>query len=191
MTYGFPKLHGVSVTLREISDKDIQEITQLMTRNVARFLWEVPYPYKRKNAQDFVNTSRSDFKLLRAVNFAIDYHGSYRPNNLLIGTISLKDIDWLTKSANIGYWTGEKYWGKGIGTECVRLVIDYAFSILGLEELCAYVYPTNKGSIRILEKNGLKIKGKVNEYNKLQGRYRISLLYVIQKIGQLTSGISK
>lgn len=184
MTLVFPKLHGVSVKLREILDNDIKEITQLMTCNVVKFLWEMPYPYERKYAQIFVDTSRKDFKLLRALNFAIEYkggYGYYGSNNLLVGIISLKNIDWLTKTANIGYWIGEKYWGKGIGTECVRLVIDYAFSILGLEELSAYVYPINKRSIRVLEKNGMKKKGEVNEFNKIQGRYQFSLLYSIQK----------
>lgn len=190
MTLILPKLHGVSVTLREVLDGDIKEIPKLMTANVVKSLWEIPYPYERKYAQTFVNNSRKDLELLKAVNFAIEYKNGYvdyGPSNLLVGIISLKNIDWLTKNANIGYWIGEKYWGKGIGTECVGLVIDYAFSILGLEELFAYVYPINKRSIRVLEKNGLKKKGEVNEFNKVLGRYQFSLLYSIQKINRSTN----
>jgi RimJ/RimL family protein N-acetyltransferase len=50
----------------------------------------------------------------------------------------------------------------------VRLIIKYAFSSdLGLREVIAYVFPENKASIRVLEKNGMKKKGEVNEYHKL------------------------
>jgi RimJ/RimL family protein N-acetyltransferase len=52
---------------------------------------------------------------------------------------------------------------------------------LGLDEVSAYAFPENKASIRILEKNGMKKKGEVNEYHKMSGSYRNSLKYVIQK----------
>jgi RimJ/RimL family protein N-acetyltransferase len=180
MNSHFPVLDGVLVGLCELSDEDIGEITQLMTARIAGFLWEVPYPYSEKNAQDFIDTSRRDFQVLKSVNFAIRYHKKFRDSNRLIGIISIKNIDWINKKANIGYWIGEKYWGRGIGTECVRLIINYAFSNLGLKELYAYVYLSNKASIRVLEKNGLKKKGEVNEYNKILDRYQKSTVYAIK-----------
>lgn len=180
MNSHFPVLDGVLVGLGELSDEDIGEITQLMTARIAGFLWEVPYPYSEKNAQDFIDTSRRDFQVLKSVNFAIRYHKKFRDSNHLIGIISIKNIDWINKKANIGYWIGEKYWGRGIGTECVRLIINYAFSNLGLKELYAYVYLSNKASIRVLEKNGLKKKGEVNEYNRILDRYQNSTVYAIK-----------
>jgi RimJ/RimL family protein N-acetyltransferase len=45
----------------------------------------------------------------------------------------------------------------------------------------AYVFPENKASIRVLEKNGMKKKGEVNEYHELSKRYRRSLQYIITK----------
>ena len=64
------------------------------------------------------------------------------------GAIGLKNIDLINKKANLGYWIGEQYWGRGITTECVGLTIDYAFSPeLGLKEISAYVFPENKASI--------------------------------------------
>jgi RimJ/RimL family protein N-acetyltransferase len=62
------------------------------------------------------------------------------------------------------------------------LVIDYAFSAdLGLKELSAYVFPENKASIRVLDKNGMKKKGEVNEYHKISKSYRNSLKYVLRE----------
>jgi RimJ/RimL family protein N-acetyltransferase len=65
----------------------------------------------------------------------------------------------------------------------VGLIIKYAFSSsdLGLREAIAYVFPENKASIRVLEKNGMKKKGEVNEYHQISKRYRTSLQYTITK----------
>src|ERR671938_1340165 len=91
---------------------------------------------------------------------------------VLVGSIGLKNIDLINKKADLGYWIGQEYWGRGIATECVGLIIDYAFysSDLGLREIIAYVFPENKASIRVLEKNGMKNKGEVNEYHELSKR---------------------
>jgi [ribosomal protein S5]-alanine N-acetyltransferase len=71
--------------------------------------------------------------------------------------------------------------GWGIATECVRLVIYYAFSELELEEVSAYVFPENKASIRVLEKNDMRNKGEVKEYHEMSRSYRASLKYVIRE----------
>ena len=53
----------------------------------------------------------------------------------------------------MGYWVGESFWGNGIASESVELIINYAFSVLKLEEVYAHVYSQNNRSIRVLEKN--------------------------------------
>ena len=180
----FPKLGGVLVNLREVSINDAQDITHLlMNYNVSKHLWEVPNPYSIEDALDFIKGANSDFNSLKALHFAIEYKGKSKPRNNLkfVGTISLKNIDLVNKKANLGYWIGEQYWGRGIATECVRLIIGYAFSAeLGLKQLSAYVFPENKASIRVLEKNAMKKTGEVNEYHKISRRYRKSLKYVIR-----------
>jgi RimJ/RimL family protein N-acetyltransferase len=177
----FPKLFGVVVNLREPSINDAEDIVCLMSYNVSKYLYEVPNPYTIEDAINFIKSAHSDFNSLTALHFAIEYRDKSEPaNNLvLVGAISLKNIDLVNKKADLGYWIGEQYWGRGIATECVRLVIHYALSELELEEVSAYVFPENKASIRVLEKNGMKKKGQVNEYHKISGRYRISLIYVI------------
>ena len=51
-------------------------------------------------------------------------------------------------ASNIGYWIGKQYQGKGIATECIKLVVNYAFDVLELQEVSAYVFPDNSLSIR-------------------------------------------
>jgi [ribosomal protein S5]-alanine N-acetyltransferase len=178
----FPKLFGTLVNLREILINDAQDITHLlMNYNVSKHLWEIPNPYSIDDALEFIKRANSDFNTLKALHFAIESKIIPRSRNNLkfVGTISVKNIDLVNKKADLGYWIGEQYWGRGIATECLKLIIDYAFSAeLGLKQLCAYVYPENKASIRVLEKNGMNKIGEVNEYHKLSGRDRTSFIYV-------------
>lgn len=179
----FPKLIGVRINLRELLVSDAQALSHLMNYNISKYLYEVPDPYSVEVALNFINTAHNDFQSLSALHFAIEYKGMSEPRNnypLLVGSIGLKNIDLTNKKANLGYWIGEQYWGRGIATECVRLIINYAFSYdLGLREVIAYVFPENKASIRVLEKNGMKKKGEVNEYHEISKRYRNSLKYSI------------
>lgn len=177
----YPRINGLLVNLRELSINDAMDISRLMTYNISRSLWEVPYPYTIENALEFINSSHKDFKSLKAVNFAIQYKNNLEGVNRIVGIIGLKNIDYDKKNTNLGYWIGEPYWGNGIATESVTLVINYAFSVLGLEEVYAYVYSENKASIRVLEKNGMTKKGEVNEYNQMSDRYKNSFKFMIQR----------
>jgi RimJ/RimL family protein N-acetyltransferase len=161
----FPKLSGKLVNLRELSINDATTMVSLMSYDISKYLYDVPYPYTIEDALKFIKSSCDDFRLHKAITFAIDYKNNSQSIHLLVGTIGIKDIDYITKKANIGYWIGKQYQGKGIATECVKLVVNYAFDVLELEEISAYVFPENKSSIRVLEKNGfVKTTAEINEY---------------------------
>lgn len=178
----FPRLNGAFINLRKLSVNDAKPMTNFMSYNIAKNLYDVPYPYTMKNALYFIRFSYSDFSSFKAVHFAIEYRKSSANDSLLfVGVISLKDIDQVNKKASLGYWIGEEYWGKGIATKSVQFIISYAFSELGLQEIYAYVFSENKPSIRVLEKNGMSQIGEVNEYHPLTGKYRTSLKYMIRE----------
>ena len=177
----FPKINGLLVKLRELSISDAVDISDLMSYNISKSLWQVPYPYTVENAANFITSSHRDFESQKAVNFAIRYKNNPEDVSRLVGTISLKNVNFDKKKATVGYWIGELYWGNGIATESVALVITYAFSMLGLEEICAYVFSENKASIRVIEKNGMIKKQELNEFNKMSGIYQRTTKYVIQR----------
>ena len=152
----FPYLSGKLINLRELTMDDATTIVNLMDYEIAKNLYQVPYPYRIEDALNFIKSSYEDFKLHKAITFAIDYKNKSKSILLLAGTIGIKDIDYVNKKADIGYWIGKQYQGKGIATECVKLVVNYAFDELKLEEILAYVFPDNNSSIRVLEKMDLK-----------------------------------
>ena len=76
-----------------------------------------------------------------------------------VGSIGLKmgeasGIELSEDEAEIGYWIGEAYWGRGLIPEAVREMLRHAFADLGLKKIwCAY-YEGNRKSLRVQEKCG-------------------------------------
>ena len=174
----FPILTGELVNLRELSMDDASTIINLMSYEIAKYLYEVPYLYKIDDALNFINSSYKNFILQNGITFGIEYKVTSYSIQLLAGTIDIKDIDYVNKKANIGYWIGKQYQGKGIATECVNLVVNYAFDELKLKEISAYIFPDNNSSIRVLEKNGFEKTKEVNEYHPISNSYKNSLVYI-------------
>jgi ribosomal-protein-alanine N-acetyltransferase len=151
----FPTFRSKLVSLRQLRYKDVQTMPRLVTAHVVQYLVHMPYPYGTEDARRFINKSRRNFRLKKELNFAIDLI----ENGNLVGVISLQRIDNVNKSGQIGYWIGKKYWNMGLATESINLVINYAFRVLRLHKVYANVLATNRASIRVLEKNGLKMEG--------------------------------
>jgi len=76
-----------------------------------------------------------------------------------IGVVLNKDVHRFT--AELGYWLGEPFWGKGIMTEAVSKFTDWAFDTFGLMRVYAEAYATNPKSCRVLEKCGFQFEGRL------------------------------
>jgi len=78
-----------------------------------------------------------------------------------IGNIKLEPIDFDDKKATLGILIGNKeYWGRGLGTEATKLLIEYAFNTLDLIEVNLGVISENKAAIRVYEKVGFNYENK-------------------------------
>ena len=87
-------------------------------------------------------------------NWAVDVDGH------AAGCIGLSPRDDVNRqSAEIGFWLGEAYWGRGIMTEAVGAVTRYAFHTRGFVRVFAEVFEWNPASMRVLEKNGFTREG--------------------------------
>lgn len=86
----------------------------------------------------------------------------YRSDGLHpIGFVVLRDIEQQHGTAEVGITIGEtSERGKGHGTEACRLVLDYAFTALGLRNVLLTVYEFNRGAVRAYEKAGFRPVGR-------------------------------
>jgi ribosomal-protein-alanine N-acetyltransferase len=92
--------------------------------------------------------------------------------NKHIGNIKIGPINRFHKFADVGIVIGEKsFWGKGIATEAIRLVVDYAFHKLGLHKLTAGAYRCHSRSKRAFEKAGFSVEGVRRKHYLCDGNY--------------------
>ncbi len=110
-----------------------------------------PHPYSIENGKGFISMVQNDKKNIR---FAIKYGDAFAG---MIGLFPQDDV--YKYNAELGYWIGEEYWGKGIGTKAVQLVCEYCFSETDLNRIFASIFSYNKASMRVLEKNGFQNEG--------------------------------
>jgi ribosomal-protein-alanine N-acetyltransferase len=73
-----------------------------------------------------------------------------------IGACRLEPTIQNAQHVELGYILHQRYWGKGIATELVQILTDYAFSKTGTTEITAFTHPANLASQRVLEKSGFK-----------------------------------
>lgn len=82
----------------------------------------------------------------------------------LVGFCGIGDIDWRSRNAMVWYLIGKEHWGKGYGTETLALLCRFAFENMNLRKLYTHVYEPNRASIRVLEKNGFKLVGRLKKH---------------------------
>lgn len=113
----------------------------------------LPYPYTVKDAEEFIKTmlcadQDKTFAFVITVNDqAIGSIGVFRCENIHFRT------------AEMGYYIGEPYWGKGFGTSAVEQACNYIFQHTDIIRIFAEPFAYNTASCRVLEKAGFQFEG--------------------------------
>jgi RimJ/RimL family protein N-acetyltransferase len=95
-----------------------------------------------------------------------------RPTDRLIGTCAFSQLDGDNGSALFHITIGEKdAWGQGHGTEATRLMLEHAFSTLGLHRIALFVFEFNERAIRAYRRCGFVIEGRARESIWRDGRW--------------------
>jgi RimJ/RimL family protein N-acetyltransferase len=93
-------------------------------------------------------------------------------DDALIGGVSLNGIDHLHRRANIGIFIGDaENRGKGYGTEAIRLMLDYGFHTLNLQNIMLQVHADNPNAIACYNKVGFKEFGRRRSAHYRDGEY--------------------
>lgn len=112
-----------------------------------------PHPYTVEDAWRWIELNNTVFP---ETNFAISVEG------VAVGGIGIvRGEDVARCSAEIGYWLGQDFWGRGIATAAVRAMTDWAFSSFELVRIHAGVFAWNPASMRVLEKAGYSLEGRL------------------------------
>ncbi len=146
-------IHRTTCVLRPLVHADA---SSLASHANDRDVWlnlrdRFPHPYTARDAEAYIAAVQA-----RPVqtSFGITVDGQ------AIGTVSLmpgEDIERAT--AEIGYWIGRAFWGRGIVTDAVRGATRDAFDRLGMHRVFAVPFARNPASSRVLEKAGYVREG--------------------------------
>lgn len=142
--------------LRPLEPADAPFIQRLAgMREVALNTLRIPHPYPDGAAEEFIQhcAEGSD------VHFAITLH----EDTGLIGVISLlmrREND----RAEIGYWIGVPFWGRGYATEAAGAVLGHGFETLKLNRIYAACFARNAASARVLQKIGMRHEGTLRQH---------------------------
>jgi RimJ/RimL family protein N-acetyltransferase len=146
-----PTLETARLRLRPYNESDIAELLPLIgTREIAATTGRIPYPYTEKDARQFIADCQSGTEVRLAISVRID--------GCMIGGIGLRLFE-QHQHAELGYWLGTAYWGKGYATEAGREMLRYGFESLRLHRIFATHFIHNPASGRILVKLGMRHEG--------------------------------
>lgn len=158
-----PVLRGTLVTLRPPDEDDpARFVVWLADAEVTRYL-KRPFAVALEPEREwFKSTGESK----TVVYWIIEAEGR------AIGATGIHNIDWINAHASTGSVIGDKScWGKGYGSEAMRLRTAYAFRQLNLHKLTSSAFMTNERSKRALQKAGYRECGVEREHLWRDGRW--------------------
>jgi RimJ/RimL family protein N-acetyltransferase len=167
------EMKGRLSTIRPWRTADVPALVKHANNaNIARQLRDrFPHPYTAADARRFIEGVAG---VRPVTTFAIDVDGE------AVGGIGFSPgTDVERYSAEIGYWLGEPYWGRGIATEVVRIVSEYAFETCNVLRLFALPFADNARSTRVLEKAGYTREAVLRSSSVKAGVPRDQALYAL------------
>jgi ribosomal-protein-alanine N-acetyltransferase len=132
-----------------------------------------PHPYTLRDAEERIDWLLAQDPLT---------HFAIAVGDEVIGGIGFdlkEDIE--RRSAEIGFWLAEPFWGKGITTAAVRAVTEHAFATFDVCRLFGYVFSWNPGSMRVLEKAGYACEALLKRAATKDGKTIDVYLYALVK----------
>jgi RimJ/RimL family protein N-acetyltransferase len=165
-------IRGEGINLRALRDNDLQgswygwfndpEVTIFQNKGF--------YPNTMEKQEEFYRSLRADST---QVTLAIEA----TEGNLHIGNVTLRGINWVHRSAELGIVVGDKnYWGKKFGEQAWWLMTRYGFLTLNLNRIMAQMMKENSRSLRSALRSGYQVEGEMKQYYFKNGAYRDVLI---------------
>ena len=171
----FPKLETERLILNAITTSDIPQIVDYLQNKVySDFTSNIPYPYRKEDAEYWLKLAEEAFVNRKGFTFAIR-----NKDQKLIGAIGLHDEG--SDKAELGYWIAIPHWNKGYVTEAAKAIIDFGFQELNFNKIFATYFPHNPASGKVMKKIGMKKEALLKQHLKKDGKYYDIPLYSIFK----------
>lgn len=170
----FPILKTQRLVLRQLSTDDADAILSLRSND--QVMKYIPRPYLKTKEEAFELIAMFDSKIENGIGINWGIYFLDDPEKLLgiIGYYRMKPEHF---RAEVGYMIFPEYHGKGIVSEALQKVVEYGFKEMKLHSIEAVLDPENKGSEKVLIKNGFVKEAHLLENEYYEGRFLDTLIY--------------
>jgi len=170
-----PTLETTRLVLRPFTLADVPAVQRLAGDfAVADTTLHIPHPYPPEAAENWIRTHPERFAQGIGFSFAI----TLRETGEVCGAIGLHP-EQQHQRAEIGYWLGVPYWNRGLMTEAAAAVVEYGFSVLGLNRIYASHFTRNPASGRVMQKIGMTFEGVLREFLRKGEQFEDAAMYSI------------
>ena len=177
-------LRSDRLLLREPADQDISDIFEIYSNPEVMLYFDDRYAFKDiAEAEQMISGYNQAIHDMNGMRWGI----VLKESGKLIGTCGFHAISDYHKRIEIGYDLNRDYWGKGIMSEALSLIIDYAFGNSDVNRIEAFVEPPNKASLALLGKLGFCMEGTLREHEMCRGNLiDIQVLSLLKKEWKMT-----
>ncbi len=145
----------MNISIREWKIEDAEQLrNSINNKRILENLRDgIPYPYTIENAKEFIKQTLNAPK-------DSSYSWAILVDNKVIGSIGVFRKDNIHyRTAEIGYYIAEEYWGNGIMTKVIKEVCNYIFNKTDIIRIFAEPFAYNVASCKVLEKAGFEFEG--------------------------------
>ncbi|OOG71598.1 GNAT family N-acetyltransferase [Flavobacterium sp. A45] len=170
----FPILKTKRFLLRQLNANDADAILSLRSND--EVMKYIPRPYLKTKEEALELIAMFDDKIENGIGINWGIYFLEEPENLLgiIGYYRMKPEHY---RAEVGYMIFPEHSGKGIVSEALQKVVEYGFKEMKLHSIEAVLDPENKGSEKVLLKNGFTKEAHLIENEYYEGRFLDTMIY--------------
>ena len=169
-----PILESDTIKMRRLEHDDIAKIIEYASDiEVAKNTF-APHPYPPEAAIEFVTVTREAWNKDEGYVFGL----VEKESGDFLGAMGLHPEE-KHHLAEVGYWIGKPYWGKGYATQALRLIIQFAFESTNLNRIQARHFTSNPASGRVMQKADMTYEGTSRQAIFHRDGYKDTVLYAI------------
>ena len=169
-----PQLETARLLLRPFTTNDAPIVQELLQcREIAAYTRSIEHPYPAGGAEKWIGEHKELWNEGKAAVFAICE--KVNPDSP-VGAVGLQ-INSADENAELGYWIGQPWWGRGFCTEAAEATMRYGFAHFGLHKIHAHHMTRNPASGRVLEKIGMRQEGQLRGHIKKWGQFEDVVFY--------------
>ncbi|TQR20482.1 GNAT family N-acetyltransferase [Psychrobacillus vulpis] len=168
----FPVLESEHLLLGKIEEAHLQELFTIYDNDkVFEYCGIIP-KHNLQTVSKMIGHFDRDFNKKSRIKWGIFQKNQ---SNKLVGIIECMDFNAKVNMVSIGYFLAEEYWGKGIATESVQILIKFLFDEVDINRIQGEVMPANETSKKVLLKNGFMKEGLLRQATLWSGKGIVDL----------------